>query len=507
MTQPTRYDGVYLFMPEWRRLRVLLMGGWLALGTALSLHGQSAEPFPIPDRSKMARTSSTKAGARVDFDRVTERLSADVDKLPLRETLQLLANATGWEVFFEPGAEIPVSTRFQRLIPSEALPRLTSSLNYALTPQSGHSATLYVYRTTVQEATARLAPVEIQAEKPDEKNRGRIPNELVVALKPGQGGRIEEWAKLLGAKVAGKIEGLDAYRLRFEDEKAALEARSKLEADESVASVESNYSIPNPRKPELLSSSSTPPLNLKPRVNPDGSKIIIGLVDTSVQSQGTALKDFLLPGMTVASEPAGLSREPSHGTSMAETILRGVSMVDESGKGTPVRILPIDVYGAKEETSTFDVARGVYTAIKEGATLVNMSLGSYTDSALLRQIVQQGHRQGVLFFGAAGNEPVTLPTYPAAYPEVVAVTAGDRSGRLAGYANRGDFVDVLAPGAGVVQFNNRSYLGTGTSYSTAYVTGLAAGLAAEPGKTLSAAEQEIRQRLGFRPPVPPGGKP
>ena len=44
------------------------------------------------------------------------------------------------------------------------------------------------------------------------------------------------------------------------------------------------------------------------------------------------------------------------------------------------------------------------------------------------------------------DEPSTIPVYPAAYPDVVAVTAGDKKGNIAPYANRGSFVDVVAPG-------------------------------------------------------------
>lgn len=496
MTQPTQYHGVYSLMLVKALLFRLVVGAPLILFWAMFAPAVRAQPASTPPG-----VSSPKPG--IIWDTENNRFSADLNGIPLQEALQLLANATRWEIFYEPGPDEAISTRFQRLNPSEALPRIISNLNYALLPRGKETYSLFVYRTSVQEATTRLAPSEPRSDNPKPPTDGKIPNQLLVSLKPGSGAKIEDIAKALGAKITGKIDGLDTYRLEFEDDKAASAGRTKLESNDSIASVESNYSIPNPRKPELLSSSSTPPLNLKPRVNADGSRIIVGLIDTPVQSQSAAMKDFLLPALSVAPDPAPPSRELSHGTSMAETILRGISMTDESGKGSPVRILPIDVYGSREETSTFDVARGVFTAIKEGANIVNLSLGSYTDSAVLRQIVEQGHRQGVLFFGAAGNEPVTLPTYPAAYPEVVAVTAGDRSGRIANYANRGEFVDVMAPGAGVVQFNNRSYLGTGTSYATAYVTGIAAGIASEPGKSLARSEEEIRSRLGYRPPLPP----
>jgi hypothetical protein len=142
-----------------------------------------------------------------------------------------------------------------------------------------------------------------------------------------------------------------------------------------------------------------------------------------------------------------------------------------------VKILPVDIYGSNPQTTTFDVAQGIYRAVTAGANVVNLSLGSPGDSAVLRKLIQQASQQGVVFFGAAGNEPVTTPTYPAAYPEVVAVTAGDRNGQVAEYANRGSFVDLITPGTSIVPYRGQTYIISGTSAATAYASGLAAGLA------------------------------
>ena len=99
--------------------------------------------------------------------------------------------------------------------------------------------------------------------------------------------------------------------------------------------------------------------------------------------------------------------------------------------------------------------------------------------------------RGVLFIAAAGNEPVKTPTYPAAYPEVVAVTASDRNGNLASYANRGDFVDTIAPGGSIITFGGQQYFIAGTSASTAYASGIAAAIA----ESSRATGQSLRSSL------------
>lgn len=216
---------------------------------------------------------------------------------------------------------------------------------------------------------------------------------------------------------------------------------------------------------------------------------------------GGGLDAFLLPAISVAGESSANSSSPTHGTSMAETILRSLAAMNNGASSA--QILPVDVYGNNATTTTFDVAYGIYQAVNAGANPINLSLGSSGDSTFLHNTIQSASQQGVLFFAAAGNTPVTTPTYPAAYPEVVAVTAGNNQGQIANYANRGSFVDIVAPGTSIVYFNGQAYYVSGTSAATAYATGLAAGRAEQTGQTLSAVEAGMLKSLAVKPTTAP----
>ena len=145
------------------------------------------------------------------------------------------------------------------------------------------------------------------------------------------------------------------------------------------------------------------------------------------------------------------------------------------------------------------MARGVQAAIEAGADIISLSLGSDQQNPLMQSVIQAGTREGVLFLAAAGNEPTGLPVYPAAQMEVVGVTALNLSGRdVANYANTGNFVEAAAPGAGGTVFNNQTYFGTGTSFSNAYVAGVAAGISSPKGLPVP----EVRKLIAteMRPP-------
>lgn len=397
------------------------------------------------------------------------RVTADIEGGSLYGTLKQIATATGWRVYLEPGVTRQVSAKFSELPPGDALRLLLGDLNYALVPDTNGSLRLFVFRTSRQNATQLVEPAErSRTGAPAGKV---IPNQLIVRLKPGA--KIEEWARLLGARVTGRIDSLNAYRLEFDSEAATEAARQQLAASSDVESVDNNYAIDRPPSGQPVSSQNLPPpprLRLNPP--PADGRIIVGLIDTAVQPLGGNLDPFVLEAISVAGPARTDPNSPTHGTSMAGTVLRSLEEVTKGG--TAVQILPVDVYGANPSTSTFDVAKGVVMAVNSGAKVINLSLGSPGDDSLLRSVLLDVSKQNIPVFAAAGNEPVTTPVYPAAYPGVTAVTAVDH-GRIAPYANRGSFVSLGVPGTSVVYYQNQPYQVVGTSAASASAAGLAAG--------------------------------
>lgn len=418
-----------------------------------------------------------RAADVLSWDVERNRVDAEISTWTVPQLLQRVSAVTGWQVLIDPSINEVVPTKFKGKNPNDALQRLLGKINYALAPETNGAPRLFVYRTSRNEATQTIAPMVVSNSS---TNKGRIENELIVTLKPGE--KIEDLAKRLGAKVVGKIEGMNAYRLRFDDASAAQSAKSAADSDSSVASTEYNYAFDRPEGTLPLGGAAQP-LGLTPRVPPDGQYVIVGLIDTAVQGREGGISDFLLPGLAVAGESTG-SKELSHGTAMAETILRSLSLLGNNN--TSVRILPVDVYGAGDSSSTFDVAKGVYEAVNNGAKILNLSLG-YTSpdgtqsggpSSFLYNTLKSAYDQGVKIFAAAGNDGSTRVTLPAGWDFITAVTATDpRTGKIATYANRGDFVDVAAPGTSIVNYNGQAHAVTGTSTATAYVSGKAAAQA------------------------------
>ncbi len=95
----------------------------------------------------------------------------------------------------------------------------------------------------------------------------------------------------------------------------------------------------------------------------------------------------------------------------------------------------------------------------------------------LHAILREASRRGIVLVAAAGNGgPKAEAAYPAAYPEVIAVTAVDEDDHRYEHANRGRYIAIAAPGVDILApvQGGKHELVSGTSFATAYVSGIAA---------------------------------
>jgi thermitase len=421
-----------------------------------------------------------------------DQVDASIDKDTLLPLLKKIGTATGWKIYYEPVTNFTVSVKFKDVPQDEALRRLLGKLNFSKDQTNGVTR-LRVFRTLAVAATESV---------PVEKKDYRIHNEDLVKLKRGANtNAIDQLAKKLGATVTGRNDGIGIYRLQFPDGTSADAALQVLASDPSVAAADGNYSVDRPTPAQMTPVSAPPgaPFSLNP--TPDTSGPILGLVDTSVDPPSQFQKYMLNPinvtGQTDAPNPA----DPSHGTMMLETMLNAMG-------GNPSQILPVDVYGSGESTSTYEVIEGVVAAINAGANPVSMSLGGTGDSQMLGSLIQEGQQKGIVFVAAAGNTPGEGDVYPADYPGVVSVTAstqtvsgpitsssgnvGGGQPQLASYANDPPATAVIAPGTSIVEaVNGQAWEVQGTSPATAATSATIAYLVNQNHMSLSQAVNQV----------------
>jgi subtilisin family serine protease len=125
-----------------------------------------------------------------------------------------------------------------------------------------------------------------------------------------------------------------------------------------------------------------------------------------------------------------------------------------------------------------DAAEAMRYAVDNGAQVLNLSWGDSGDYTPVREAVQYASASGVILCAAAGNDGEDNPFYPAAYsdPAVLAVGSTNSYNHKADTSNYGTWVDISAPGVGILStcVGNVYCTKSGTSMAAPHVTGLTA---------------------------------
>jgi subtilisin family serine protease len=134
------------------------------------------------------------------------------------------------------------------------------------------------------------------------------------------------------------------------------------------------------------------------------------------------------------------------------------------------------VSGKSAESTTFAILKSLEWSVKRGARVINMSFAGPFDPAVGRALAA-AHKKGIVLVAAAGNAgPKSPPLFPAADPNVIAVTATDIDDRLFPASNRGRHIAISAPGVDVLAPapEGRYQVSSGTSFAAPQVSGIAA---------------------------------
>jgi hypothetical protein len=204
-----------------------------------------------------------------------------------------------------------------------------------------------------------------------------------------------------------------------------------------------------------------------------GANVTIAVIDSGIDAKHPELLNSIADSFDALGSKEG---PHVHGTGIAGAIVAHARLI---GSAPEARILAIRAFGTAPkgaESTSYVILKALDYAALHGAQIVNMSFAGPKDAMIERSIAATAAR-GIVMVAASGNAgPTSPPLYPAANPNVIAVSATDAQDRLFAASNRGNHIALAAPGVDIFlpAPDEKYQMISGTSFSAAYVSGLAA---------------------------------
>jgi subtilisin family serine protease len=234
----------------------------------------------------------------------------------------------------------------------------------------------------------------------------------------------------------------------------------------------------------------------------DQMSLRIGMIDSGVDMSHPSISTANI--QTRSFVPKGADIPDFHGTAIASIIVADTA--DYKGLAPNAEVYAAAVFEQDRQrgeiASTVSLVRALDWLMSSGVEVVNISLAG-PSNRLLEAALNRAREKGVMILAAAGNGgPAAQPMYPAAYDSVVAVTAVDATGQVFRLANRGEYLDLAAPGVSLLhaKAGGGYAASSGTSFAVPFAAAAAARLRhIQPDENALETLRESAQDLG-----PPG---
>jgi subtilisin family serine protease len=180
----------------------------------------------------------------------------------------------------------------------------------------------------------------------------------------------------------------------------------------------------------------------------------VAVLDTGIDLQHPDLVHAIGGGYNTFN-PAGSPQDNhKHGTHVAGIVAAANNAFGVVGVAPGAKLWAVKVLDHNGRGSTENVISGIDWVIDKkreigGRWVINMSLGSNSPSDLEADIISRAYNEGIVLVAAAGNARSRVIDWPAAYVEVIAVSAVSEEGVKASFSSYGRGVSLAAPGVAI----------------------------------------------------------
>jgi len=209
-----------------------------------------------------------------------------------------------------------------------------------------------------------------------------------------------------------------------------------------------------------------------------GRGVKVAVIDTGIDFTHPDLAANVKGGFnaTDPNNPDNYKDDHGHGSHVAGTIAAIRDGKGVAGVAPEASLYAVKVCDSGGGCNDSDIIAGIEWAVKNKTRIANMSLGSSEGADAIHEAVIAAQKAGLVIMAAAGNDSGGPVSYPAAYPEAIAVSASNDKDGFAYFSSKGPEVSFIAPGQNIksVKMGGGYTTMSGTSMATPHMTGLAA---------------------------------
>ena len=185
----------------------------------------------------------------------------------------------------------------------------------------------------------------------------------------------------------------------------------------------------------------------------EGEGVTVCIIDTGLYWEHEDIdENYVLGGFSQDPDSEWDQDGYGHGTHVAGTVSAAdneVGVIGVSpGKAT---LYMVKVFGEDGLwTTASDLMEAAFICADNGADIISMSLSGAGDNGPEKKAFDTLYEEGILSVAAASNGGNRQKAFPASYPSVISVAATDIDNLVADFSNQNKWVELAAPGVGVL---------------------------------------------------------
>lgn len=206
----------------------------------------------------------------------------------------------------------------------------------------------------------------------------------------------------------------------------------------------------------------------------------VAILDSGINKEHEDLENLKFYEYNVIKKGEKIEDKLGHGTAIAGIIAAEDNEVGVVGLLKNVEMYDVKLLDDKGNGDIHDLIEAIEWCIENEVDIINLSFGFHTENESLKEVIDRALLEGIIIIAAIGNTYGMRGDYPALYEGVYSITSVNENLKRSSFAAKKN-IDFAMPGENIYTTDRDGGYSSfsGTSFATAYATGIISNLLLE----------------------------